>query len=138
MVEVSVNADFDVPSDRLWRVVADFGNVAWIPGMGTVRVEGDGPGMTRYLPAGDKEIHERLESIDADSRTLRYTIPENIPFPVRDYQATMTVKDAGAGSRLVWSCVCEPDGISEEQAEQTVRGLYDMMIGWMRDYVKQG
>ena len=137
MTQVSVSADFDVSSDRLWQVVADFGNVAWIPGMGSVRVEGDGPGMTRYLPAGDKEIHERLESLDDEARTLVYTIPNNIPFPVTNYRATMTVEDDGAGSRLIWTCTCEPDGISERQAEDTVRGLYDMMIGWIRDYARQ-
>ncbi len=138
MTQVSVTADFEVPASRLWQVVADFGNVSWIPGMTGVRVEGEGPGMTRFLPAGDNEVHERLESIDAAKRSLVYTIPKNIPFGAAKYRATMQVEDAGAGSRLVWSCTLEPDGMTEEEAQQTVTGLYDMMIGWIRDFLAQG
>ncbi len=135
MADVVVTAEFDVPSKRLWSLVADFGNVSWIPGMGAVRVDGDGPGMTRYLPAGDVEIHERLESIDDERRTLVYTIPVNIPFPVKNYRATMRVDDRAGGCRLTWSCAFEPSGISDVQADQTVRGLYEMMIGWMRAHL---
>ena len=134
-MEVSVVADFDVPSAKLWDVVSDFGNVSWIPGMTDVRVDGSGPGMTRYLPAGVEEVHERLESIDEESRTLVYTIPENIPFPAADYRATMRVEDAGRGSRLTWSCSVQADGTSEAELRGTIEGLYGMMIGWIRDYL---
>ncbi len=137
MVEVSVSADFDVPEQRLWELVADFGNVDWIPGMAqNVRVEGSGPGMVRFIPMGEKEVHEKLESLDESQHQIEYTIPKNIPFPVSDYRATMKVDAAGAGSRLTWKCTCNPDGTSEAEAEQTVRGLYDMMIGWIRDHLK--
>ncbi len=138
MIEVSVSADFDVPSARLWELVADFGNVSWIPGMSDVRVEGEGPGMTRFLPMGETEVHERLESLDAATRSLEYTIPENIPFAAANYRARMKVEDAGSGSRLVWSCTLDPVDTSDAEARQTVAGLYDMMIGWIRDHLKQG
>ena len=137
MTDVSVSAEFDVSSDRLWEVVADFGNVAWIPGMTGVRVDGEGPGMTRFLPTGDVEVHERLESVDPSAKTLVYSIPKNIPFAVTGYRATMRVEDAGGGCRLVWSCTCEPEGMSEDEARQTIQGLYEMMIGWLREYAKQ-
>ncbi len=135
MINVSVTADFDAPSDRLWQLVADFGDVSWMPGMDAVRVEGNGPGMTRFLPAGEQEIHEHLESIDQDRRSLVYTIPRNIPFAVTGYRATMQVEDAAPGSRLTWSCECSPDGISDEEARATLEGLYTMMIGWIRDHL---
>jgi carbon monoxide dehydrogenase subunit G len=137
VAEVSVTAEFDAPSERLWQVVADFGNVAWIPGMTDVRVEGQGPGMTRFLPAGDVEIHERLESVDEQNRSIVYTIPKNIPMPISDYRATMKVEDSGSGSRLIWSCTLEPQGVSEGEAKEIVRGMYDMMAGWIRDYLAQ-
>jgi len=135
MAGVEVRAQFDVPSERLWSVISDFGNVAWIPGMEGVRVEGSGPGMTRFLPAGKVEIHERLESVDDAAKTLVYTIPENIPFPVTDYRATMRVDAAAGGCRLTWSCSYEPTGVSAKEAEHTVRSLYEMMIGWIREYL---
>ena len=135
MSRVVVSAEFDVAGERLWELIADFGNVDWIPGMGAVRVDGEGPGMTRYLPAGKVEIHERLESVDGERRTLVYTIPENIPFPVTGYRATMQVDDVGNGSRLTWSCTYEPVGVGESEAQQTVKGLYEMMIGWIREHL---
>lgn len=138
MAAVAVQGEFDVSADRLWELVADFGNVAWIPGMAGVRVDGEGPGMTRYLPAGESEIHERLESIDPVQRTLRYTIPVNIPLPVTDYRATMRVEGAASGAKLHWSCTFEPAGVSEAEAQQVVRGLYEMMIGWIREHLAVG
>ena len=138
MTTVSITADFEVGAERLWQVVADFGNVSWIPGMTDVAVEGPGPGMTRFLPAGDGPIHERLEAIDDAARRLEYSIPENIPFAVTDYRATMQVSDSEAGSRLVWSCECTPDGISEDEARATIEGLYQMMAGWIRDHLAKG
>jgi carbon monoxide dehydrogenase subunit G len=136
VTEVCVTAEFDVPSERLWQIVADFGNVSWIPGMTDVRVEGRGPGMTRFLPAGESEIHEHLESIDEQGRSLVYTIPKNLPFAADNYRATMKVEDSGSGCRLIWSCTLEPRGVSEDEVKETVRGMYDMMIGWIRDYLK--
>lgn len=136
MTSVVVTGEFDTPADRLWRLVADFGNVDWIPGMAGVRVEGAGPGMIRYLPAGEAAVHERLERIDEAARSIEYTIPVNNPLPVADYRATMQVEDVGSGCRLVWSCTFEAAAGQETEAQQMVRGLYEMMIGWMRDHLR--
>ena len=96
--------ELDVPADALWKLVAAFGDTSWMPAGAQVTLHGSGPGMERRIAAGQgKVIRERLEFADAASRTLVYTIPENVPFPVKDYRATMRVRAKGDGSELDWS-----------------------------------
>jgi len=134
MAQAIVKEVIDVPVDRLWRLVADFGNVRWIPGGETARTEGDGPGMVRIMGMGSTEIRERLESRDEAARTIVYTIRQGLPMPITDYRATMVVRPADDGrSELEWSSTFQPDGVSEAEAVAQVEGLYRMMCGWIRD-----
>jgi len=136
MAAIRVKKSIDAPAAKLWKLVADFGDISWMPAGTTARLEGEGVGMARLIGAGDKPIREVLEARDAASKTLVYTIPQNIPFPVRDYRSTMIVREAGAGSELDWSCTFEPDGVSEAEAKQSLEGLYGVMIGWIADRVR--
>ena len=136
MAQVIVKEDIDAPADRLWRLVADFGNVRWSPGGEGARTEGNGPGMVRILGIGSSEIRERLESRDDAARTIVYTIPQGLPMPITDYRATMIVRSAGdRRSELEWSCTFKPDGVPEAEASAQLEGLYRMMIGWIRDFL---
>ena len=93
--------------------------------------------MERRIAAGEgKVIRERLEFADAASRTLVYTIPHNVPFPVKDYRATMRVRAKGTGSELDWSVTFEPVGASEADARKAIEGMYGVMIGWIEGRVK--
>ena len=134
MARVTVKESLAFPAAKVWGLISDFGNVSWIQGLAKSEVRGKGPGMVRLMYAGDgPPIHERLESLDAKSRTLRYSIPENIPFPVADYRATMQVREAGPGRcELEWSCELTPQGIPEAQAVAMLEGMYKTMIGWLR------
>jgi len=136
MAHLVVREEIDATEDRLWRVVADFGNVRWIPGGESARTEGSGPGMVRILGAEGAEIRERLESRDDSARTIVYTIPTGLRLPITDYRATMTVRSAAERrSTLEWSCTFTPAGIPEAEAKAQVENLYRMMIGWIRDYL---
>jgi hypothetical protein len=136
MATFEAKGEYAVPAEKLWAVVRDFGSVGWIQGISDVKVVGSGPGMTRILNGA---IHETLESIDDARRVLTYTIPKGLPLPVKNYHATMKVDAAGPGkSQLTWTCRAEPDGVPEEQARQAVTGMYQTMLGWIRDYVKAG
>jgi hypothetical protein len=94
--------------------------------------------MTRAIAAGpDRTIVERLESVDAGARTLVYTIPENVPFPVTDYRATMRVRPgAGAGCELEWSASFTPAGAAEAECQRAIEGMYGVMIGWIGERAK--
>jgi hypothetical protein len=135
MARVSVKERLGFPAQQVWDLISDFGNVSWFQGLAKAEVQGRGPGMVRLMYAGDNPpIRERLESLDAKRRTLTYTIPENIPFPVTGYRATMAVREAGPGaSDLEWSCELEPKGIPEAQAVAMLEGMYRTMIGWLRE-----
>jgi hypothetical protein len=136
MAHVVVREEIDAPRDRLWGLVADFGNVGWIPGGESARTEGAGPGMVRILGMGGAEIRECLESRDDAARTIVYTIAQGLPLPLTDYRATMTVRSAGdRRSELEWSCTFTPAGVPEGEAKAQVEDLYHMMIGWIRDYL---
>lgn len=138
MAEVSVKREVEVSAEKLWAVVEAFGDISWMPAGTHAELEGEGPGMARVIGAGDQSIREVLESCDADTRTLVYTIPENLPFPVTDYRSTMIVRESGGGSELEWSCSFEPDGVPEAEASATIEGMYGVMIGWVADRAKQG
>jgi hypothetical protein len=135
MASVHVKERLEVPAQRVWERISDFGDTSWFQGLTKAEVEGRGPGMVRKLYAGDgPPIEERLESVDAGARTLRYTIPKGIPFPISDYRATMRVRETGAAaSELEWSCELTPKGIPEAQAVAMLEGMYRTMIGWLRD-----
>jgi hypothetical protein len=137
MPTARVTRTLDVPADALWRLVAAFGDTSWMPAGAQVTVIGSGPGMERRISTGPgKVIRERLEFADTASRTLVYTIPENVPFPVKDYRATLQVRSKGSGSELDWSASFEPVGASEGDARKAIEGMYGAMIGWMEARVK--
>ena len=136
MAKIVVKQELPVSAEQLWKLVADFGNVPWIPGGESVKLEGKGPGMVRIFAGPNGEIRERLESVDAGGKSLVYTIPQGVPFPVTGYRATMAVADAGQGkSTLTWTCECKPLGVSEAEVEKIIEGMYGMMIGWIRDHL---
>ena len=133
MASAMIAKDVDVSADALWRLVAAFGDTSWMPAGTPVRLEGNGPGMTRYITAGpERVIQERLESIDAAARTLVYTIPVNVPFPVTDYRATMRVTPKEAGCELAWGASFTPVGDAPEaEIAKAIEGMYGLMIGWI-------
>jgi len=136
MGAITVKEEINVPADRLWRLVADFGRVPWIPGGDAARTEGSGPGMVRIFGAGDTEIRERLEQLNEADHSIVYTIPRGLPLPVRDYRSTMRVRSvSAASSELDWSCTFTPDGVTEAEAAAQLENLYRMMIGWIRDHL---
>lgn len=133
MGEYTVEEEVGVSAERLWELIADFGNVAWIEGIDKAEIEGEGPGMVRIM---NGEVREQLETLDPASMTLTYTIPSGLPLPVKNYHSTMQVKAEGADRcRLTWTCRADPDGVTDEQARQTMTGMYGAMIGWLRSYL---
>jgi hypothetical protein len=132
MARAVVKQAVDVPAEKMWRLVAAFGDTSWMPTGTQVRIEGSGPGMTRNVSAGtDKVIQERLESVDAATRTLVYTIPQNVPFPATDYRATLRVIPSGAGCEVEWGATFTPAGAPEAEIARAIEGMYGLMIGWL-------
>jgi hypothetical protein len=136
MGEARVKEAIAAPAEKVWGLIEDFGNTSWMPGGGgSVEVVGSGPGMARIISAGDQKIREVLESADASSQTLVYTIPEGVPFPVTGYRSTIRVTGDASNSELEWGCSFEPDGVDEAQVTAMIEGMYSTMVGWVRDSI---
>ena len=137
MGKFGVTETLAFPVDTVWALLRDFGNVSWVPGLGdSVRVEGEGVGMSRFFGAPGAEIQETLVAFDDSAKTFSYEIPNNLPLPLDQYLATVQLTDLGAGqTQIEWSCEANPTG-TEEEAQAAVTGMYTMMVGWLGDALK--
>lgn len=128
MAKLDVSRTLDATPEALWACVRAFGDLRWA-GNVQVEIRGEGVGQVRIVDRPYGQVHERLTSLDDAARTLTYTVPVGLPFPVRDYEARMTVSEDGGRGRLSWSCRFEPDGASEEEI---ARGIEKKFLGAMR------
>jgi hypothetical protein len=138
VAQINVTRTLEADADAVWALVRAFDDVRWIPGGEDAEIRGDGIGQVRIFAGPDGAVHEHLEARDDDARSLTYSIPEGIPFPVTGYRSTMIVSDDGGKGRLSWTCDFEPDGVTEEEAGKAVEAMYGVMMGWVEDMLKQG
>jgi hypothetical protein len=139
VVEVSTEREFEVSAGELWAILADFGDTSWIPGIQKVELEGEGIGMIRHVTApGMPELHERLDAIDHEKMVLDYSLPAVAYLQVKNYSARAQVVGLGARRcRLIWSCKSEADGVDDEQATANTTAFYEMVMGWIDDFLKR-
>src|SRR5581483_7409536 len=128
MSEVKVSESIAAPAAKVWALLGDFGGVAKWGGamLQTCTVEGSGVGAVRTIGlAGGGSIQERCEGYDEAGRALTYSIVGKSPIPIRNYVSTCRVVEVGPKeSRVDWEGRFEPDGVTEEQAQQMIRGIY--------------
>ena len=139
MVEVQIEREYGFSAEDVWAVIADFGDVGWVPGIEQVEVEGEGIGMIRHLTVPVyPPLHEKLEAIDHEAKLLEYSIPAVEYIGVRDYVARAQVIDLSLGRcRVLWSCRAEPAGVSEAEAREKTRAFYEAMLGWIGDHLER-
>ena len=133
-MQFTVTRDAAFPAAKIWAIIEDFGNIGWAPGIEKVEVIGDGIGMIRriHMPGLPEAIDEQLVSIDAKTMTMKYAIPRGLPMPLDDYYATAQLEIISPTStRIHWTADCKPRGMSEKDAEQILKGTYDMLIDWI-------
>ena len=118
MVEVSVEGELEFNAKEVWAVIADFGNVDWVPGVEKVDLEGEGVGMIRHLSVPVyPPLHERLDAIDHQQMLLDYSIPAVEYLQVKDYRARAQVFELeGPRCRVRWSGWAEADDVDEATA----------------------
>lgn len=132
MASITVTREIGGDPAVVWALLADFGDVSWIPLAEGVVVEGSGPGMRRTIqgPEGPPVV-ERLIAIESGRRTLTYSIDENNPLPVQSYEATVRVSSAGAaGSAIIWDVSFEPRG-DVAAAQEAITAIYGLMATWL-------
>jgi len=125
MAKASATIHIAASAQKVWELTGGFQALPnWLPMI--VKSEQDEGGRLRKLTAQDgAEIDERLEFFDNKARTYSYSITRG-PFPVTDYFATFKVTADGENASLVeWGGSFTPDGISEAEAEELFRGVYE-------------
>jgi hypothetical protein len=105
MPRVENRLDLDLGPQQAWRIVGDVSDAAsWIPGVVTVRVDGD---LRVCVTADGQEIRERLSSVEGEPMAYRY---EHLvtPAPVRDSWGILRVRPTGRGCAVEWHATFEP------------------------------
>lgn len=81
----------------------DFGNYAWAGVSGETIIEegraGDAVGAVRSVRTADRHIRQRLLSHSDLERSYAYEFAGEVPFPVRNYRATLRVTPVTDGGR---------------------------------------
>jgi carbon monoxide dehydrogenase subunit G len=106
MATIRHHARVDAPADRVWKLLADTGNLGdWFPGVDESSQEGD----VRTVKMGSMEVKERIITNDDDLRRLQYSIVEP---PVGSHLATVDVIEEGDGCLLIYGADVTPDEMS--------------------------
>src|SRR3989338_3433969 len=102
MTKIAMSTDLNVSADDAWKLIGNFNALPdWHPLV--EKSELTKKGQERRLSlVGGGTIIERLENIDAKTRTYTYSIIDS-PLPVRNYKATLKVSGSGENCKVEWS-----------------------------------
>ena len=107
MIRVRRSAVIDAPIDRVWAVLRDFNShCAWHPAVGDSRIErgeaADQVGCVRnfFLKDGN-HIREQLLALSDSEHVSTYCILD-ATLPMRNYVATVQLKNVTDGDRTFW------------------------------------
>lgn len=124
MATVREAARLTASADEVWKLVADYGNIAgWFPGVD----ESSADGMTRKVRFGDLDIVEEIVTLDDDLRRLQYRITDG-PMVPEFHLATIDVHDVDGTTFLVYSCDVEP-----EDMKAIVEGAVQGAVGALKE-----
>jgi len=126
MAQATASKIINAPADRVWDTVRTFSGLErYFTMFSSSTTEGIGVGATRTvnLPDGGK-FHERLESLDDESRTLTYAVLKS-PLPIENYVGTVRVEDVGDGkSRVTWSARFDVSADQKAPMVEMLSGAY--------------
>lgn len=124
MVKVERTRVYEVTPEEMWGTIGDFhGFHTWHPAFADARPSEDGTGRTLILADGGGSVDETRTG-EGDLH-YSYRIDES-PLPVRDYESTLMVREAGDGGvEVVWSAEFEVEGVTEAEAAELIEGVFD-------------
>jgi Polyketide cyclase / dehydrase and lipid transport len=140
-VTVSEKVDVAATPAKTWDRIQDFmAWPAWHPAFASTQlVKGDGnsKGSIRLLTAKDgAQFTEELLTHDAKTHVVEYRIL-NSPAPVTGYVSTLQVKEAKAGSSVVWSSSFKvKPGTSDADAKKAIAAIYRLGLDNLVKVVK--
>ena len=137
-MKIIVTRNFNVPAEKVWNVLEDFGNMGWL-NMADISIEviGEGIGMVRRVSLNGQYIDERLESMDKQARLLTYSIKECELFPFKNYLAQMTVEKINEFEcKMTWMSDFEEGNMPKEEAESMMTFNYNTMLDSLAVHVE--
>ena len=131
MATASAVIDIPASADQVWQLIGGFNSLPdWLP-MVTRSELSEGGRLRTLLTDDGTVIVERLEAFDNAAKTYSYSLAQS-PFPVKDYLATLSVEALGEGSRVRWSGLFTPVGVSEVEAQELFKGVYQVGLTALR------
>ena len=131
MATASAVIDIPASADQVWQLIGGFNSLPdWLP-MVTRSEPSEGGRLRTLLTDDGTVIVERLEAFDNAAKTYSYSLAQS-PFPVKDYLATLSVEALGDGSRVRWSGLFTPVGVSEVEAQELFKGVYQVGLTALR------
>ncbi|MDX1609818.1 MAG: SRPBCC family protein [Halofilum sp. (in: g-proteobacteria)] len=128
--DTGVSAVYNVPAGKLWQTI-DFHQPSEnvMPPVASSTREGRGLGATKVnVLKGGGEVHLLLVYYEPAERAFNYTI-QSSPLPVKNYVGEVRVKKLGSKrSRLTWHGTYDPDGVSEDKADEILGGFYQAIF----------
>ena len=124
MATASAVIEIPASAEQVWQLIGGFNSLPdWLP-MSIVTSELSEGGRLRKLQTSDGAIIvERLETFDNARKTYSYSLCE-ANFPVTDYLATLSVEAHGEGAQVSWLGRFTPVGMSDEEAQTLLSGIY--------------
>jgi len=102
---VSVTGTLNATPQSVWKIIRSGDGVdRWAPGVTACRLEGAAvAGARRVCTMGDKQLIERIETIDDASQLFQYRITEQSVMPIRGAFGTVHVASAANGkAHVLW------------------------------------
>jgi len=135
---------FEQPDDQLWAALRDFGNYSWwtddpVECYIEQGKSGDAVGAIRNIRMGDTLIRQVLLAHSDLDRFYTYEFFESIPYPVRNYQATLRLTPIVDGNRTFvewWATFdCDPKEYDHWTAFFTNEG-FAKWLNTLRSHLK--
>ena len=123
MPKISMKQNLNVGADQVWDLIGRFNALPdWHPSVEKSELKNAGE-VRKLSLAGGGTIIEKLEKVDAKTRTYSYTI-EDSPLPVKNYRAEITVHDDDDGCSVEWSSEFEAAGVPDNDAMKAIQDVY--------------
>jgi hypothetical protein len=137
MSNYSACREIQVPAERAYKILAEWGDTSWIPGPKKTEVSRAGSTITRFLyMPGSAPVEETLLSADPQSMTLHYTIAPGELFTLQDYVGAITVTATGTGCRIDWSCSFARGEMTSEEAEAKANRNLNFLLDSLCKYLE--
>ena len=129
----TLTIDVDAAPDAAWAVVGD---MTVVPRFYPKYVSAEMDGDMRVLTNGEGgKLVERVFDRDDSGRSYSYSVVEGAP--VRSHQASFTVEESDAGSRIVWTTEAEGTDPAVDM-EERLSGSQRDALGRLKALIEDG